>query len=393
MSTRSVIALIVAAGGGSRFGGPKQYALLAGKPVIRHTIEAFLAHPTIAGVQVVIAPEHREHYSAAVAGLLLPEPVTGGATRQESVLRGLEAVAASSPEYVLIHDAARPCVSAALIDRVVAALAEAPAVVPVLAVADTLKKLEEGRVTATLDRTGLYCAQTPQGFAFQPLLAAHRRCAGGGGFTDDAAIAEQAGMTVATVAGEAANHKITLTEDLERCRMMTEHKMETRVGSGFDVHRLKRYPEHVERRVMMLCGVAVPSDDFLEGHSDADVGLHALTDALLGAMGVGDLGAHFPPADARWKGVDSAHFLRHACDVLAARGGRVVHLDVTLICESPKISPHRDAMRARIADIAAIDTQRVSVKATTTEGLGLTGRREGIAAQAVATILLPACKG
>jgi len=380
------IALIVAAGRGARFGTdiPKQYLSLAGQSVLRRSVEAFRRHPLVTGVRVVISPEHREMYDAAVAGLDLPEPIAGGASRQDSVRNGLEALKqAGGPDLVLIHDGARPLVDAATISRVVEALADAPAAIAATPLADTLKRERDGEVIATVDRQGLWRARTPQGFRFPEILAAHR-AAMGMDLTDDAAVAEEAGLEVRLVPSNPDNLKITHAYDLARAeRLIMAGLDDIRVGTGYDVHRFEP-GDHV-----WLCGVKVPHTEKLEGHSDADVGLHALTDAILGAIADGDIGSHFPPTDMRWKGADSAQFLAHAVGLVRARGGVLAHVDVTLICERPKIGPHRDAMRARIAEIVGIDITRVGVKATTTEGLGFTGRREGIAAQAAATVRLP----
>jgi 2-C-methyl-D-erythritol 4-phosphate cytidylyltransferase/2-C-methyl-D-erythritol 2,4-cyclodiphosphate synthase len=384
------LALVVAAGTGERFGGdlPKQYRTLAGRPVLRHAVERLAAHPAIDGVCVVRRLEHGDAYAAALAGLDLLAPVEGGATRQESVLRGLEALASRSPDRVLIHDAARPLVDAGTIARVVGALDAAPGAIAAVPVTDTLKRAgAEDRIAATVDRAGLWRAQTPQGFRFAAILAAHRAVAGQA-LTDDAAVAEAAGLTVALVAGSEDNLKITTDDDLRRAELLLSGgAVEWRTGSGYDVHRFG------PGDAVMLCGVRVPHILGLEGHSDADVGLHALTDAILGAIGAGDIGQHFPPGDPRWRGAESARFLAHAAELVAALGGRIAHVDVTLICERPKIGPHRDAMISRIADILSLESTRVSIKATTTEGLGFTGRGEGIAAQAVATVALRASGG
>lgn len=392
----SVAALIVAAGRGSRARGagepPKQYALIGGAPVLARTLAAFAAHPSIDLIQVVIHPDDRESYLAAVAdaGAKLLPAVPGGASRQRSVLNGLEALAAHQPRAVLIHDAARPFVTPDIVDRVLSALASSPGALAAEPVADTLKRATpDNLVAGTVDRDGLWRAQTPQGFAFEAILAAHRRAAAAGrdDFTDDAAIAEWDGLSVALVRGSAQNAKITTAEDLamaDRLLGATLAVMETRTGTGFDVHRFAA-GDHV-----WLCGVSIPHSQSLEGHSDADVGLHALTDAILGALGDGDIGQHFPPSDPQWKGAASHVFLADAARRVAARGGRIVNADVTLLCEAPRIGPHRDAMRAAIAAMLGIPVERVAVKATTTEGLGFTGRREGIAAMATASILLPA---
>jgi 2-C-methyl-D-erythritol 4-phosphate cytidylyltransferase / 2-C-methyl-D-erythritol 2,4-cyclodiphosphate synthase len=366
------IALIVAAGRGSRFGGPlpKQYALLNGQSVLRHTILAFRAIPGVDAIRVVIAPEDEAHYVAATRGLELPRPVPGGVSRQQSVLKGLEALSGAAPDFVAVHAAA----AAKGVDGAVLG-------VPL---ADTVKKTgPEGAIVETVPRVNLWRAQTPQIFRFAALLAAHRAAASlaeadATALTDDAAVAERAGLKVVMVAGRDENRKITTAEDLARASLM-----ETRTAFGFDVHGFG------PGSAVMLCGVAIPHTQTLAGHSDADVALHALTDAVLGAIGAGDIGKHFPPSDPQWRGVSSDRFLRHAVDLLGARGGRILHLDLTLVCEAPRIGPHREAMVSSIARIAAVSPDRVSVKATTTEGLGFTGRREGIAAQAVATVEIP----
>lgn len=377
-------ALIVAAGRGQRAGAglPKQYRPLAGRPAMRHACLAFLRHPGIDHVRVVIHPDDRQLYEAAVTGLNLLPPVPGGAARQESCLKGLEALAEdAAPDRVLIHDAARPLVDHGTIGRVIDALHDATAIVAGVPVIDTLKRTDPaGWVSDTVDRTGLWRAQTPQGFQFSEILLAHRAAAGRA-LTDDAAVAEAAGLTVRIVEGSETNMKLTTEADFEHAERLLSGR-DIRVGMGFDVHRFGP-GQHV-----MLCGIAVPHDLGLQGHSDADVGLHALTDAILGTIAAGDIGGHFPPTEAVWRGADSAQFLTRAAALVAERGGEIRHLDVTLICERPKIGPYREAMRQRIALIAGIPLDRVSVKATTTEGLGFTGRNEGIAAQATATICL-----
>ena len=376
------VALVVGAGEGQRFGGelPKQYHLLAGVAVMRRSLKAFMDHPDVSAVQAVIHPNHHELYDAAAQGLALPVPVDGGATRQGSVLNGLESLNADEPSTVLIHDAARPLVDPGVISRVLAALQTSPGAIPALAVADTLKRSDGQFVETTVDRQGLWRAQTPQGFHYQNILAAHRQ-ASGDELTDDAAVAERAGLAVAIVEGSEDNVKVTRTGDMVRAERILGAG-ETRTGLGFDVHRFGS-GDHV-----MLCGVKVPHEFGLEGHSDADVGLHAVTDALLGAIGEGDIGTHFPPSDPQWKGTESDIFLRHAGDMIAGKGGRISNIDVTLICEQPKISPHRAAMIKRMAEILSITEHRISIKATTTERLGFTGRGEGIAAQAAATVVL-----
>jgi 2-C-methyl-D-erythritol 4-phosphate cytidylyltransferase/2-C-methyl-D-erythritol 2,4-cyclodiphosphate synthase len=377
-------ALIVAAGHGARAGDglPKQYRSLAGTPVLRRSIDAFTDHAAVDLVQVVICAEHHQLYQKAVGGRDLPNPIVGGDTRQESVRRGLEGLAEVQPTLVLIHDAARPLVSAQTISAIVRALSLADGALPVLAAADTLKRVRDGRVEATVPREDIGLAQTPQGFRFAKILSAHQ-AARGTSVTDDASIAEQAGMTVVAVEGSPLNLKLTTHEDFVMAEAMLGGATSLRTGQGFDVHRLGP-GDH-----LWLCGVRIAHGQGLIGHSDADVGLHALTDALLGAAALGDIGQHFPPTDDRWRGAPSHLFLSHAAKLIAERGGRIEHVDVTLICERPKVAPHRDAMIARIAELLALDPGRVSVKATTTEGLGFTGRGEGIAAQAIATVRLP----
>jgi 2-C-methyl-D-erythritol 4-phosphate cytidylyltransferase / 2-C-methyl-D-erythritol 2,4-cyclodiphosphate synthase len=378
-------ALVVAAGRGARFGGdaPKQYAPLAGRPVIRHGLEVLAGHPSIRAVRVVIHPDDGPAYADAVQGLGLLEPVTGGATRQESVRLGLESLVPLAPEVVLIHDAARPLLRRALVDRVLEALATAPAALPVLPVTDSLKRLSGGRIVGTVAREGLVRAQTPQGFRFRAILEAHRRHADTPA-TDDAALAGREGLEVALVAGEEDNLKITTAGDLARAEALLRAGLVPRVGQGFDVHRFGA-GDHV-----VLGGVRIPFERGLVGHSDADVALHALTDALLGTIGAGDIGTHFPPSEARWRGADSALFLAHARDLVVARGGRIAHVDLTVVCERPRIGPHREAIVARIGELLGLAAGGVGLKATTSEGLGFTGRGEGIAALALATVLLPA---
>jgi len=383
MTGNTTIALIMAAGRGSRFGAaaPKQYVELAGRPVLRHSLETFLKHPRIDAVRVVIHADDRAMYNTAASGLSPLEPVTGGATRQESVRRGLESLRDKAPSIVLIHDAARPLVDSALIDRMLAALAASPGAIPVLPVADTVKRASNGIVQETLDRQTLWRAQTPQAFRYGDIMAAHNAAAGRK-LTDDAAVAEAAGLAVALVPGQEENFKVTTEADLIRARQLLVPSTDIRVGNGFDVHRFG------PGNKVMLCGIEVPHTQGLIGHSDADVGLHALTDAILGAIGAGDIGQHFSPSDPRWKDADSAQFLSHAGSLVKARGGRILSGDITLICERPKVGPHRERMVARVAAILGLEPSRISVKATTTEGLGFTGRAEGIAAQATASIAL-----
>ena len=385
-----IAAVVVAGGRGLRAGGgfPKQYRELAGEPVIRPALLAFLSHPQVGAVQPVIHQQDEEIFRTATAGLekLLP-PVWGGATRQASVRAGLEGLSASAPALVLIHDAARPFVSSALIGRAIAAAKDRGAAVPAVAIADTVKKIDAAAVvTATLDRNLLRIVQTPQAFDFDLIMAAHRRAAAAGleDFSDDAALAEWAGHPVSVFDGEQGNVKLTTNDDFLRAEAMRAAALaDVRTGNGFDVHAFAD-GDHV-----MLGGVRIPHSRGVTGHSDADVALHALVDAILGALAEGDIGVHFPPSDPQWKGASSDRFLAFACDRVRARRGMIAHLDVTVVCESPRVSPHRDAMRARIAAIAGISQDRVAIKATTSEKLGFTGRGEGIVAMATATVRLP----
>ena len=362
---------------------PKQWLDLAGRPVLRHSLDVLAGHESVDSVRVVIHPDDHSLYEAAVAGLGLADPVAGGRTRQESVRLGLEALEADSPDLVLIHDGARPFLDDRLISRVIGALGDYPGAIPAQPVHDTLKRAQDGLITQTVPRAGLWWAQTPQGFRFPAILAAHRAAAGQE-LTDDAAVAEHAGLAVAVVDGSEDNVKITTADDLRRAAEWLADIDETRVGTGFDVHHFVA-GDHV-----MICGVRVPHDRALEGHSDADVGLHALTDAILGAIAAGDIGRHFPPSDPQWKGAASARFLAHAGALAAQAGAAIVHVDVTIICERPKVAPHAAAMTKRVAEILGIAASRVSIKGTTTDGLGFTGRGEGIAAQAVATVRMRA---
>ena len=374
-----IAVLIVAAGKGERSGRvkPKQFEALQGKSMLARSAAAFDALPPQSTVRVVIGPGQDDLYAAALPGGAAP--ITGGARRQDSVRLGLEALTGDAPDFVLIHDAARPLVSKRVIANVVAALeAGAAGAVPMLAVADTLRR-KDGTSWITLPRDNLFRAQTPQGFRFADILAAHRAHAARD-VTDDVEIAALAGIKVEAVAGEETNLKVTTEKDFDLAESLLGG--ETVTAMGFDAHRFSP-GDHV-----WLCGVKVPHDHGLTGHSDADAGLHALTDAVLGCIGAGDIGQHFPPTDEQWRGAPSWKFLDHAAALVAQKGGRILHCDVTLICERPKIGPHRDAMRARIAEILHLDIGKVSVKATTTEGMGYTGRGEGLAAQAMATVRL-----
>jgi 2-C-methyl-D-erythritol 4-phosphate cytidylyltransferase/2-C-methyl-D-erythritol 2,4-cyclodiphosphate synthase len=380
-----IAVLIVAAGKGERAGRelPKQYEQLAGKPMLRWTVEAFsaLSSDQKCAVQVVIGAGQGDLAARALDGLALPAPITGGATRQQSVRLGLEALAKDAPDFVLIHDAARPLISRKVIGDVIKALeAGADGALPMVAASDTLRRRDAGSRWILVDRENLYRAQTPQGFVYAKILKAHRDHAAEE-VTDDVALAELAGLKVDMVEGEEQNIKVTRKEDFALAERLMGSG-DVRSASGYDVHKFTD-GDHI-----WLCGLKVPHTHALEGHSDADVGLHAITDALLGCIGEGDIGQHFPPTDDRWKGAASWQFLDHAADLVRKRGGVINHVDVTIICERPKVGPHRDAMKAKIAEILQIEPSRVSVKATTTEGLGFTGRREGIAAQAIATVKL-----
>jgi 2-C-methyl-D-erythritol 4-phosphate cytidylyltransferase/2-C-methyl-D-erythritol 2,4-cyclodiphosphate synthase len=380
----SIAALLMAAGSGQRFGAPepKQYLPLLGRPVIRHAAEALLREGLVDRLLPVVAAGEEARVAALLAGLPILPPVPGGTTRAASVHAGLEALAADPPAIVLVHDAARPTIPPGTIAALRDALEIAPGAIPAQPVSDTLKRAAAGRILETVSRDGLFRAQTPQAFRFAALLEAHR--AGPAQATDDAALLEAAGLSVALVAGAESNIKITWPEDLARVEAHLATRLVPRMGTGFDVHRL------VPDRPLILCGVAVPHPLGLSGHSDADVGIHALCDAIYGALAEGDIGRWFPPSEAQWKDADSARFLRHAAERIAARGGVLANADVTLICERPKITPHAPAMRARLADLLGVPLGAISVKATTTERLGFPGRGEGIAAQAAAVVLVPA---
>jgi 2-C-methyl-D-erythritol 4-phosphate cytidylyltransferase/2-C-methyl-D-erythritol 2,4-cyclodiphosphate synthase len=379
-SMDGIIALLVAAGSGSRAGGglPKQYRRIGGKAVLAHAVE-HLRRGGVEDVRVVIGAGQEAFFAEATEGLALPSPLIGGAERQDSVRSGLEAIAAQGGTgQVLIHDAARPFVPGAVLRRLIAALETAVGAVPVLGVVDTLARAG-GALGETVARDGLVRVQTPQAFRFDAILAAHRAWQGPPA-TDDAQIARAAGAVVATVEGDAMLDKLTYEEDFERTGQRLAARRTARTGLGFDVHAF------AEGEDLWLGGVRVPHGRGLKGHSDADVVLHALTDAILGAIGAGDIGDHFPPSDPRWSGAPSSLFLDHARTLVEVAGGRIVHADVTIVCEAPRIGPHREAMRARIAALLRLPLQAVSVKATTTERLGFTGRGEGIAAQAIATV-------
>ena len=388
----SVAAVIVAGGSGLRAGGeiPKQYQLIGGKPVIRWTLEAFLAHPQIDHVQAVIGTGHEALFAAATQGLALPSPVSGGASRQESCRLGVEAVAGLKPDRVLIHDAARPFISPHVISNVIAELDRADAVIPGLPVADTMKFAPDGVIQRTVDRGSMWFVQTPQGFTFDKILAAHRRAVREGHtiFTDDAAVAEFDGMPVRITAGDQANRKLTTAHDVRvadkevSARLFVE-RPDVRTGQGIDFHVFEKGDG------VTLCGVKIPYTEKLKGHSDADAAMHALTDAILGAIGEADIGKHFPPSDPQWKGAPSSIFLLKAMELLGGRKGIIANADLTILAEAPKIGPHIAAMKSVLAPLLQVAPDRIAIKATTTEEMGAIGRKEGIAAFAVATVRLP----
>lgn len=391
------IVLIVAAGSSERFGGDlaKPYIMLGDKPLLRHSIDTFLSHPNIDGVRVVINRKHHMLYKKITRDISIFPPVMGASRRQDSVRLGLESIAHRAPKYVLIHDAARPLIDHATIDRVLEGLQTAPAALPCIPIQDTVR---DG--AHLLDRSKLTAAQTPQSFHFDTILQAHRQLTDKD-FTDDIALVETLGMGVKQVHGDARNMKLTTPDQLSVFHAMLQNaplskpvpdSFETRVGMGFDVHAFVAHPENIPEaeRTITLCGLKFPHPQKLDGHSDADVGLHALVDTLLGAIAEGDIGQHFPPNDAKWKGADSKIFLQHTHELLKQKQGEIIHIDITIIGETPKVSPHREAMRQQIATLLKLDVRRVSIKATTTEKLGFLGRSEGLAAQAVATVRLPA---
>lgn len=372
-------ALILAAGRGRRAGGglPKQWRLLAGRSIAQRSIDAFARHNDIDRVVLVVHPDDDpDHWPDDPEGLLIAH---GGDSRDASVRAGLEVIQGLGADRILIHDAARPLVSAAIIDRVLAALDHAPGAAPALAVTDALWTGANDHVTGTKDRTGLYRAQTPQGFHVPAILAAHETHPGGA--ADDVEVARSVGLNVAIVAGDEHNLKVTHPEDFDRAARYLGDRMDIRTGNGFDVHRFGS-GDHVT-----LCGVEIPFDRGLQGHSDADVGMHAVTDAIYGALAMGDIGQHFPPSDPQWKGAASRIFLAHAAELARENGFSITHTDCTLICEFPKVGPHAQAMRAEMAGIMGLNMDRVSIKATTSERLGFTGRGEGIAALATATLV------
>jgi 2-C-methyl-D-erythritol 4-phosphate cytidylyltransferase/2-C-methyl-D-erythritol 2,4-cyclodiphosphate synthase len=379
------VALVVAAGRGRRFGGdiPKQYRQLGTDPMLRHTLGRLASHPDITEVRTVIHPDDIQLYEAASKGLGLAPPIMGGEERQDSVRLGLQAIANNTaPDWVLIHDGARPFLPSGLIDRLLDTLEHSDAVVPALPVQDTLKKYTKDGCE-TVSRENVWRIQTPQAFNFNKILSAHQKLQGQS-LTDDSSVAEAAGMKIDLIDGDIRNFKITSSDDLDRARAMMQGPEETRTGYGFDVHKLG------EGNSVTICGVVIPHEQGLLGHSDADVALHALTDALLGTIAAGDIGQHFPPSDMKWKGAASVLFVDRAVALLRARGARIINADITILGEAPRIGPHRRMMTTRVASLLGIDNGRVGIKATTTEQLGFVGRREGLAAHAIVTVTCPA---
>lgn len=399
MESQRIAVVIVAAGRGERAHrqgesnkGPKQYRQMGSSTVLAHTVQCFDSHALVSDIVVVIHKDDDRLCASALANIhsdKILNIVKGGASRQNSVFEGLKSIKPLKPDYVLVHDGVRPFVSHGTIERVIEALASHKAVLPALPIVDTLKRVEHTQmhgniIRETVDRSQLWAAQTPQGFQFDALFDAHNLTEVNS-FTDDCAIMEWQGHDVHVVEGNVENFKITTADDIDEAnrRMSETTIMETRVGNGFDVHAFE------DGNAVILGGVSIPHTKKLKGHSDADVGLHTITDAIYGALADGDIGSHFPPSDPKWKGAASDQFLIHACEQVKARGGRIVHLDLTLMCEAPKIGSHRDAMRETIARICSLPLSRIAVKATTTEQLGFTGREEGIAAMATATIQIP----
>ena len=387
-----VAAIIVAAGSGTRAGGekPKQYQSIGGKSMLRLSLEAFASHPRISHVVTVIGEGQNADYAEEAKDLGIEDAITGGASRQESCRLGVEACLVHSPDYVLIHDAARPFVSPAMIDRVIDALQNADAVIPALAMHDTIKLVQNSTVQHTLDRSAVYAAQTPQGFHFQKIRAAHAQAASTkiSGLTDDASVAEAYGMKVHIVEGETINKKLTTMQDIKAANTQLNlgtaiERPDVRVGQGMDFHVFE------PGQSLWLCGVEIPHTRKLKGHSDADVALHALTDAIFGAIGESDIGTHFPPSDPQWKDAKSSIFLAEACARVKALNGQIANVDITILAEVPRISPHLAAMKAELSRQLGLDAKRIAIKATTTEEMGAIGRKEGMAANAVVIVRLP----
>ena len=390
-----IVALITACGRGNRFnrgeGIPKQYLPLAGIPMLRHSIMAFLNHPQVSDVLCVIHPDDIELYEQSTIGLDLLNPVFGGETRQSSIRIGLEELIDYKPNKVLIHDGVRPFVSKRIINGILEKLESHPAVIPAIAVEDTIKKIGDGKIEWTLERENLWRAQTPQGFLYQDILNSHIAFKDLN-FTDDSALNEYAGIPVAIVPGSQNNFKITTEEDYDRAKHMIpflidDYREETRCGIGFDVHGFRKI-ENDEDNFIRLCGTEIEFDKKILAHSDGDVGIHALIDALLGAIGQGDIGEHFPPSEQKWKNCDSREMLKKVYGIIQKSSASILNIDLTIICEKPKILKYKNKMKEELSAILGISTQRINIKATTTEKLGFIGREEGIACQAIATLLI-----
>ena len=389
----TVAAVIVAGGSGLRAGGetPKQYQLIGGKPVIWWTLRAFLDHPEVSYVQVVVGEGHELEFARSTEGLTFPTHVIGGATRQDSCRLGVEACSQAKPDKILIHDAARPFISAELISEVISHLDHTDAVIPGLRIAETLKLAPEGTIRKTIDRSNMWLAQTPQGFSFPKILEAHRKAAREqtAGLTDDASVAEHGGIVVQMILGNTENVKLTTAKDIDqanhRLNMQNQSAaFESRIGQGIDFHVF------APGKSVWLCGIEVPHTHKLKAHSDGDVALHALTDAILGAIGEGDIGTHFPPSDKQWKDAASSIFIEKALSLLAQCGGKLVNVDITILAEAPKVSPHLAAMKQSLSVLLNIEPGRIAIKATTTEKMGALGRKEGMAAMAIASVKMPA---
>ncbi len=388
----TVAAVVVAGGSGLRAGGeiPKQYQLIGGKPMIRWTLEAFLSHPSIHHVLAVIGNDHDDLFRSATLGLSLPPHIIGGTSRQESCRIGVEACADFSPAKILIHDAARPFISHDVISRVIAALDDSSAVIPGLPIADTIKFAPTGIIEKTIDRSAMWFVQTPQGFTYSDIRDAHRRAVRENqtSFTDDAAVAEFVNLPVHIITGDVMNKKLTTAADVAHAdRTVTAsqyaERPDVRTGHGIDFHVFEK------GNAVTLCGISIPHSHKLKGHSDADVAMHALTDAIFGAIGEADIGVHFPPTEKQWKGAASAIFLQKATDLLAARNGILANVDITILAEAPRIAPHLIAMKTNLASLLSITVDRIAIKATTTEKMGAIGRKEGMAAYATVTVRLP----
>lgn len=394
IKSNKIFAVLVAGGSGKRLGNsiPKQYLPILGQEMLLYSLKTLLSHPRVAKVLVVIAKKDLKLYEKALSKLeknlktKLLKPAIGGLDRQASVLNGLIAIEKERPEIVLIHDAARPFLSSTLLDSLIDATNNSNAVIPGLIISDTLKEIKNSSIEKTLNRENIFSVQTPQVFNYKKIFSLHKKYAGKN-FSDDAALFERAYLKVKVLKTSEKNFKITTKEDLKMAELLMSGNFETRVGKGFDVHAFSK--EYSQKNFVILGGVKIPHSFKLLGHSDADVAIHALVDGILGAIGEGDIGRIFPPSEKKWKGADSKIFLSHAKNLVTQRNGKIVNVDITIICEEPKITPHAKDMQKNIARILEIENDRVNIKATTTEKLGFTGRKEGIAAEAIATIKLP----